>query len=73
MPQKEYGSKTLRSLILQIIPRVSEILTVTETLKNIGFQNKLKIGNNSKIWSKKLNAYSLTRKLPTKDMALGNS
>ena len=45
------------------------MLTVIETSKNIGLQKGLKIGNNSRVQLKELNADSLTRKskkLPTK-------
>jgi len=45
------------------------MLTVIETSKNIGLQKELKIGNNSRVHLKELNADSLTRKskkLPTK-------
>jgi len=58
------------------ISRVGGMLTVTKTLKNISLQKGLKIGNNLKAWLKELNTYSLTRKskkLPTKDVAHGNS
>jgi len=73
---KEYGLRTQRLPTLPNIPRVGGMLTITETSKNIGLQKGLKIGNNSRVWLKELNAYSLTRKprkSPTKDAAHGNS
>jgi len=48
MPQKEYRLRTQRLSALPNIPRVGEMLTVTEISKNIGLQKGLKIGNNSR-------------------------
>jgi len=74
--QKEYGPSTPRLSILWSISRVGETLIVIEILKDKGLLNDLKIGKNSRAWSRVLNAYFLTkkfRKSPIKVRAHENS
>jgi len=62
MIQIEYSTNIQRSSISLSTPRYSGTRIVIEIWRIIGFQSGLKIGNFSRVLSKRLNAIFLTRK-----------
>jgi len=56
----EFGQIIQRSSKLPDIPRGGGTINMLNILINISLLNKLRIGNNSKVWSKKLNIHSST-------------
>jgi len=55
----KFGQVIQKSSTLSDIPRSSRTINILKILINIGLLNELRIGNNSRIQSKKPNVHSL--------------
>jgi len=60
MLQNKFGQIIQRLSTLPDIPRGGGTINILKISINTGLLNELGIGNNSRVWSKKPNAHSLT-------------